>query len=211
VCAPSAASGVHALAASALGDSIVLWCMVGGAVHRVVNLGGRARAIAFDEDAGVWVATRTRGLFISPNGETLATTETPEEVSAIAALQLGRASSPRRALCGTVGGRIFSLAAMLATRAVDAVELPKVHSAPIVSIVIHPGKGAFVSVDADDQCFLWTAPGSGDATKPGGEVCSTCARGAAAVGPCPSCGRAICRSCAGAELRCPLCLALNVF
>jgi hypothetical protein len=209
----SCASGVHALVASVIKDSLVLWTMTSGTIHRVIKLAESIVAVAFDEEVGVWVATQTHGSFVSINGNPIAETEFAESVTALAALQLHRSQVVRSAIAGTASGGVYLLHPLASIGRIDVIKLPSPHQHGIANIVVSPSARSFVTTDADEVCYMWTTPGVvGDrirfATFAG---CAICNRDPGRT--CASCGRAICARCVSplTDQRCALCVSLDVY
>jgi hypothetical protein len=209
----SCASGVHALVASVVADTLVLWTMTSGMIHRVIKLGESIVAVAFDEEVGVWVATHRHGYFVSINGDIIAETEFAELVTALAALQLHRSQVVRSAIAGTVSGGVYLLHPLASIGRIDVVKLPSPHKHEIANVVVSPTARSFVTTDANEVCYMWTTPGVvGDRIRLATFArCAICNKEPGRM--CASCGRAICARCVSplTDQRCALCVSLDAY
>jgi WD40 repeat protein len=196
------------VAATASVNTLVIWEIFGGTIHRVVEFDEKITNIAFDECFGVWVATVTHIFFVSVNGDVIASSSIDQEVSALASFQMHHSHCARLAVGGSTSGGVWLLEPNFACRVVEFKRLPSEHRAQVCGIVIHPGNKMFVTVDEDGKCFVWSGIGVG------GEglavemyrACNVC--GGAPEAVCQSCLGGVCRRCCP-EGKCLLCLGLG--
>jgi hypothetical protein len=208
----SAVSGCHLLAATVRSDTLVLWDVCSGRIHRVLNSRTEIVAFAFDEVSGVWIATKQALEFVSVNGDKLCQIELTDEISAISAVQLPSSELTRCVIYGTVNGGLF-----VVNRDGDGfVRIQKLmsgHSCRIQSIVIRSSLKSFVSIDSSGVAFVWTAPGLGGDPLNAAvfAVCACCWE--KAVVNCRSCDRGVCQQCASHSTGgiCSLCASLIAY
>jgi len=153
----SVISGTHWICSTAVQNQLVMWEIFSGTIHHTLEFNEKIYALCFDEEYGTWVATETKGYFISINGNIISEIDLPEEVSQIEAIQLHSAQSTRAAVCGTVSGRVFILSPRFDTSSIEAKELPSEHQNEIQQIVIHPSLNCFITVDSKWNAYIWTA------------------------------------------------------
>lgn len=207
----STVSGVHWLVASFVRNTLVLWDMFAGVIHRTVTFDHVITAASFDEHYGVWVATVSRGYFISVNGEVLASRPLQEEITNIAPFQHHSIQENRCAVIGTVHGSVLLAVLRFDIRTFDVRKLPSEHKAEIDNIIISQSNKFFVTIDCNEIAYHWSAPGMNPPLL--NLACySNCVSCHAEVTQtvCRSCGHAICQMCAIGE-KCPYCVDLVCF
>jgi hypothetical protein len=208
----SVPDGVHCLVASAVDQQLVLWEMFSGGIHRIVQLDGTVIALAQDEEYGVWAATAENVYFVSMNGVMLAKTGVSKVVTNMAVMPLHRAQTAQVLVCGTADGDLYLLQPLFMTGMVDFVKLASPHSHSIDKIVISPSGKSFLSIDVDEVCYHWKAPGGKECELKATSYssCAICTEPPHVF--CSSCTRALCRICdMTQDGRCPLCSALEMY
>ena len=207
----STVSGVHWLVASFVRNTLVLWDMFAGVIHRTVSFDHTITAASFDEHYGVWVATLGHGYFISVNGEVLASRPLREDITKIAPFQHHSLQENRSAVIGTAHGSVLIAVLRFDIRTFDVRKLPSEHKAEIDNIVISQSNKFFVTIDCNEIAYHWSAPGMNP--PPLNLACyAHCVSCHAEVTHtvCRSCGHAICQTCAIGE-KCPYCVDLVCF
>ncbi|KAK8890144.1 hypothetical protein M9Y10_034904 [Tritrichomonas musculus] len=205
----SVINGNKWICATASLSQLVLWNIIDGTIHRVLNFGSsKITALSMDEESGVWVATENKGYFISINGEILAQIELPEEVSQIKAISIHSSIPDRAAACGTISGKVFLLCPRFDTKTIDTKQLKGGHSHEIMQIVVNKNLKMFITVDSKNNSVLWTAKRlpCENLNISVFDKCPLCNQKPETF--CSSCNRPICKKCSIHGI-CQTCYSLN--
>jgi WD40 repeat protein len=209
----SVPNGVHCIVASALERKLVLWELLRGNLHRVLEFESEILCIAQDEEYGVWVATEGHVYLVSINGLILAKSEITKCVVTMQAIPRHRSETARTLVCGTTTGEIYLLMPLFATGKIDFNRLPSPHERAVEKIVLNPSGKSFVSIDADEICYRWSVPGmkARDLRIGCYGECGVCG-GQPPVLFCASCNRAVCGACGiSGDGCCSLCSGIDVY
>jgi hypothetical protein len=205
----SIVSGEHWLVATTANERLIVWEIFNGTIHRIVSFDSTISQIAFDESHGIWVATRSQIVFLWMNGEVIAKRSIEFDVTAIEAIQLHQAQTPRAAIIGTSDGQVLLVQSNVMRKEVEFKTLVSEHTAKISKIVVHPRNKMFTTIDESGVCFAWSAVGiAGEPLAVSMyETCNFCTRQPDVI--CTSCHRAVCRCC-NYEGTCSLCTGLKI-
>ncbi|OHT08123.1 hypothetical protein TRFO_23489 [Tritrichomonas foetus] len=208
-------SGMNFICASMFKNDVVLWEIMNGTVHRRLKFSTKVTSIAIDDEFGaVWVATVGIYYFITLNGQQLASMEFQNDViTVMTPIQLTFADPNRYVICGTETGEVFIATPRIKNGGIDIKKLPSQHGKAIKSIIIHPSRKSFLTVDEDGFVFNWTA--SGLLSQPlcfNFYECAHCKSSPKTF--CQSCGRVVCHNCmkeADHQRMCIMCCAHHYF
>jgi WD40 repeat protein len=208
----SGVSGSSGVIGTAVYQKVVIWELTIGTIHRIVDFTEEIRSLSVDDESGIWIVTDEKIYFVSMNGPVVAEATVHEKVTKIVSIPLRNSQPNRAAICGTESGNVFILEPKVLTGQIAAKKLSSEHQSPIDQIVISPSLKSFLTIDGDENCYVWTAIGmGGDPLRPSlFEACCLCCGEPNLI--CSSCNRAVCRQCVagGTDTRCCLCLSMNV-
>jgi hypothetical protein len=204
----SIVSGEHWLVATTANERLIIWEISGGTIHRIVSFDSTISQITFDESHGIWVATKSQITCLWVNGEVITQASVAFDVTAIEAIQLPQAQTPRAAIVGTSDGQVLLAQSNVMRKEVEFKTLLSEHRAKISKIVVHPGNKMFITIDESEVCFAWSAVGiAGEPVAVSMyETCNFCRRQPDVI--CTSCRRAVCNYC-DYEGMCALCTGLK--
>jgi hypothetical protein len=193
----SAVSGYFWIAATAQRRKLIMWEVVSGTIHRIVDLTNDITQVVADEEAGFWVVTTGEIAFTSVHSQATYSVANSEKVSAFAVLPLPARERHRAAVAGTGDGRLYLLNVVPDEGLVNWKQLPSEHQSPIRSILATHNLKEFITVDATDHVTTWSAAGLGPRTTLRGIqlICPMCGNSDSPLEPCVSCGRGLCDQC----------------
>jgi WD40 repeat protein len=213
--AKSAISGYFMIVASAYGNSLILWEIIGGRIYRVFEFDREIRKIMADEQKGFWLVMDERILFLSIDGDICCSVDISIKVTALAVVPLFATEIIRSAFVGTEDGSLYLLNARVQEAAMDWKQLLSEHRCEICSIAIGKSLKEFISVDANNCAFLWNAIGlaPGNSLKGLQYSCAFCGDQDTVLDVCVSCGRTLCERCRwrndGSRMECAVCFWLT--
>lgn len=197
----SSVSGRNWVCATASGKILVLWEIISGTVHRVLNFEREISAVAFDEVSfSVWAAVHNRIVLVGLNGVIVAETQLSQNVTA-----LTRMEDNSSVICGTQEGGLFVVRYDFETEAIFQTEMQSQHKNAITKIVWQREERRYLSVDAIGKVFQWNTEGDlqTDLETSVFMSCSICTNPTQFI--CQFCNKPVCGQCRPAHLKGPNC------
>jgi WD40 repeat protein len=192
-------SDVDQLAATFCDQTLTLWHLCQGTVHRRLQFSSPITAVAFDAQAAcLFVATREKCVYMSVNADILCEMAIARGGPQISVVAFGSAllsRSKRMAICGTTTGELWLVSPVFDTKSMVIDKPLSLHQSRIRRLVLNRSKTAMLSIDAAGHVCLWTSLGV-----PGPKLrsdvygkCASCNERPTIW--CTKCSRALCAKC----------------
>jgi hypothetical protein len=193
----SAISGGNFLCATASSRRLVIWDIILGTIHRVVEYPKEiVKVVAHEESFAVWVATGQNIILMDLNGQELRLLDLGDVITVLEGMEDGQS-----VVCGTRLGKIFVVG--FEEAGPKCKELDSPHGCEIEKVIVEKKRLRFTSVDVKGEVKRWDLKGGVDSDAMVFASCAVCTNPTMSV--CVSCGKPMCDQCLAGHLKGPDC------
>ncbi|KAH0786455.1 Beige/BEACH domain containing protein [Histomonas meleagridis] len=199
----SVISGIDWICATASLSKLVLWEMITGTTHRVIEFDDPISDLTFYEVSGlIWIGVGEMIVFLGINGQKLGFVDIGEKVTALT--QIKESEESLSAFCGTDNGNLYVVNYSLKTRVPEFKQIESNHNCSIKRVIPQNKSGKVISMDAAGVVSQWNTDGMLDPDRSSVFTsCAVCTNPTQSI--CQFCNKPICELCKTNHLKGPNC------